>query len=119
MSHSFELLQWPSERHNPVPGLLIVLAISLVFTCAVAVVSDHAIERHGQQAITAHQAVQSGGQRHDCNDGRTRFVAKVGKMWAVEVWDGATLITSFLTPSQSYIQVMLEDCGDGHLWAHP
>lgn len=91
-------------------GVMIVLAIA---------VSTHAIERHGQQAITAHEAIQTGGTRHDCNDGRTRLVAKVGKMWAVEVWDGDTLITSFLTPSQSYINSLLEDCGDGHLWAHP
>ena len=91
--------------------LLVILALA---------VSTHGIERHGQQAITAHEAIQTGGTRHDCRDGRQRWVARVGKMWAVEVWDSGTLITSFLTPSQDYIVGLLDDCyGSNNRWAHP
>jgi len=90
--------------------LLVILALA---------VSTHAIERHGTEAITAHQAIVQSGHCRDCTDGRTRCVAIKGIRWAVEIRDGDTCITSFWTVSQSYVKELAEQCGNGQFWDHP
>lgn len=102
-----------ARRVTPTWPLWLLALVLASTVCA------HAVERHGVEAVTAHQAVQNGGNRHQCRDGRTRYVARVGKLWAVEVWQGETMITSFLTPSQDYVNAMLWDCYGKNWWAHP
>jgi len=97
---------------------LLLCAIAILMA---ATVSTHAIARHGPDAIRAHEAVQQGDPwRHHCKDGRDRIVTRLPDgIWAVEVWDGEVQVTSFLTREQSYIKLLIEQCGDAKEYMHP
>lgn len=76
--------------------------------------SQHAIERHGQDAIVAADWVSNNGQNccYPCADGRTRCACRMpdGK-FAVAVLEGDFIVTAFLSRSPNYIQNMLRDQG--------
>jgi len=97
--------------------LVLLLGLGLLFLAVQAVGGvDHAIARHGWDAVQARSYTSSAGpgNRWDCPDGRTRaivFVDGLGR-WALEVWSGAGRpITAFTTDDAVYIRRQAERCG--------
>jgi hypothetical protein len=80
-------------------------------------VSEHAIERHGQDAMDAYyfvQSVQPDQQRckWSCSDGRTRYVClnfQTG-IWAVVVQEADRIVTAFWTRDSKYANRVTQGC---------
>ncbi len=106
-------------------GLVILSRFTVVLDGKSLEVSDHAIERHGDDVNVALQAVTGcePGCRYECQDGRTRYVNRFkqdGKWkWAVVVTESERVVTSFITESQNYIATTLSDNGCSNGFAHP
>lgn len=110
--------------------LLLAMAAIVIVTAAIAIptvgdvtLSEHAVERHGQDAVIAREWTASHAEaynRWDCPDGRTRLVTPFDKArWAVMVILERLEITSFLCDDQYYICWMLDPCKPYVPYAHP
>lgn len=88
--------------------------------------NDHAIQKHGQQAVNAWQYIDSLAIKDfckwECPDQRTRYVCNIkgSNDWAVAVLEDGHLITSFVT-NQEYAKGVIDSAGCGNPWrlSHP
>ena len=92
--------------------LLLLLLLFFLMAMPALEWSDHAVQKHGPDAIKARQANMGGGQRYDCRDGKQYWVAPYGDKYAITVAEGGREKTSFITRSWNYIKKALErdDC---------
>ena len=99
--------------------------------------AEHAIERHGEDAVVAAKAIGEGGfNRYHCGDGRDRLIKSIpngkGWKWAVVVLDADQFIgglswqaildvcvTSFISTDRDYISRMIEPCKNDLNGGHP
>ena len=89
--------------------------------------NEHAVEKHGADAGAALQWIQGLSRekkefcKYECPDGRTRYACGMkGGNWAVVVYEGVRLITSFITDDQAYIKGSITDpCSNGWNYSHP
>lgn len=75
--------------------------------------SQHALEKHGQDAVLAAEAVsRSHGCCFLCQDGRIRCACRMADgRFAVAVFEGRAMVTSFISRSENYIRNMLSSRG--------
>ena len=112
-------------------GLVIVAATALWFAVAAGAsltdnvsVPQHALDRHGADAIRAMEAVATlnhGGQ-HNCRDGKRYEIAGLADgEWAVVIKLYGKVKTAFLTRDRGYLSKALYDDGCVEEWrnGHP
>lgn len=78
--------------------------------------NDHAVERHGDDALRARQLLEQAGpgNKFDCPDGRIRIIVQVdARHWAMGVSDGMGIeeITSFINSDRTYLRKEAVRCG--------
>jgi len=86
-------------------SLCYLLALAVLFAVVLPAINTHAVARHANDAITAYNFVRDNGEpgnRHDCEDGRTRWICEMGQgrngkqLCAVVVVAGVSLVTAFV-----------------------
>jgi len=97
--------------------LLVLVILFLLLSSALGALgeieySDHAVRKHGQDAIKARITNSNRGFRHDCNNGKQYYIAPMedGK-FAITIVQGGREKTSFVTRSFRYIQNALKRDG--------
>ena len=92
---------------------LVLLALAGLGGMSGVEYGDHAVERHGEDAIRARAINEQFGRRYDCRDDKTYWIGSSGNgKFAVTVVRGGKEATSFLTRSRNYIRNILrkDDC---------
>lgn len=101
----------------------LILAL-LVLMLAASTIPQHALDRHGQDAIRAHEAVADlghGGQ-YRCPDGKEYRIASLGHGdWGVEILYDGVPVTAFVTRDRAYLARAIEEDGCQPKWrgGHP
>ncbi len=115
-------------RKSGVPLTRLILVVFLLLLSMLAALTtslpQHALDRHGQEAIRAHEAVAAlnHGGKYDCRDGKRYEIADLGKGdWAVEISYAKTVVTAFVTRDRAYLARVLEEdeCEEEWKNGHP
>ena len=112
-----------TQTRTSATWLLIPVAIAFGLILSLRV-PQHALDRHGADAIRAHEAVASlghGGQWR-CPDGKEYRIAHIdGAEWAVEILYDGVVATAFVTRDRGYLQRVIEEDGCKATWqgGHP
>jgi hypothetical protein len=105
-------------------GFLMLISVNVPDVGSVEL-GSHAVERHGNDALRAREAVTNGspGGHWKCDGDKEymiRYVAEAHE-WAVMIIRSGYEITSFTTTDQGYIKGVLEQDGCVQEWnfSHP
>ena len=113
-----------TRTRTSTPWMVLIVAVALSLMSAAQSVPQHALDRHGQDAIRAHEAVAGlghGGQWR-CPDGKEYRIAHIdGAEWAVEILYDGVVATAFVTRDRGYLQRVVEEDGCKATWqgGHP
>jgi len=113
-----------TRTRTSTPWMLLIVAVALSLMSAAQSVPQHALDRHGQDAIRAMEAVATlnhGGQ-HNCRDGKRYEIAGLADgEWAVVIKLYGKVKTAFLTRDRGYLSKALHDDGCEEEWrnTHP
>jgi len=118
-----------TRAHSGGLGWLALLAIGALVAVTISVpdvgevtLGEHAVTRHGQEAWTVREAVQTGGPggHWRCKDGKEYVIRHLGgEDWAVMVVRGGHEITAFVIHDRGYLRKILEEDGCSNGWSHP
>jgi len=111
------------QETNRTPTLLLRVGIAVILICAAASIPQeipqgipqHALDRHGADAIRAHEATAleklgKGGQ-FNCPGGKQYHVAplKGWVEWAVRILYDGVITTEFITTDRGYLARSIEE----------